>query len=937
MSFTHLHVATAFTPGHGTATPTELAEAAARHGATALACTDRDGLYGAVEHVVACRSQGLDPLLGVDLAVLAPDGDGGRGHVSGRVVVLARGGGSGYPALCRLVTDAHAHTSDRAGNPVPVGVTRQELASRSVDPATGSPVLTVLIGPESDVGLAMHGPRYLRPRTLFKEWLAAMPTGTIAAEVVSHHEPQGHRFTTAQAARMLKLAREHHVPAILSNAVRHLVVPPRPAAEIRLATSGAGPRLLSAGSSSSAAHSSSEAPPTRPGHAQVAGAQAYLKDRRGMEQTAREIGHAADLRVNDLAHLLQDTEQLAEGCRLDPALDLGWGSWSLPEPTVLGLTQSPDAELAARCRHALEHGGEGRSEATTPELRARLDHELAVVESRGAASFLLAAADVTQTISGLGIRVQGRGAATASLAAHLLGITPVNPLDHGMACADFLAGSAGSDGAEQLPPFPGIELDLESGRLREVHRALARRFGKGRVCLLGSAPAAEAQSEARAQFEARALPGAPALPHAPVLPGDVVESLLGSSDPSGTLPGGLSRRSSGLLFGDPSLLHRIPTQPGGSGLPLSQYAPDDLAHWGALRVTLRESATQTVIARTLRKLTHRESTSQELQTEETSAGFTAKQMEPGETAFAVTGAEQGTTPFTDPAGAMAAHHVAWLRTRHPAAFIAACWDSPTDGAPRHLLRAEARRLGISVLPLDVNRSSEECEVEGDRATSDGFAPGTSGPGGSGLRPGLRDVPGVSAAERKRLVDARPYRTVDELFTRAGLSRATVRKLAEAGALDALCGPDSGQDARAALVRTLQELGARPAGTSRAGVSGQLALPLGDGLEVHDVGLVTGSPVDGDAKADPHDDAAADPAAADSGAADSGATESEAPESAAGPETPSGATAGAPAGPAAGPPAVTGGPRLSRVRTPAPSESLPRTSHTPDPGRRTGSG
>ncbi|MFK0073455.1 PHP domain-containing protein [Arthrobacter woluwensis] len=920
MSFTHLHVATAFTPGHGTASPTELAEAAARHGATALACTDRDGLYGAVEHVVACRSHGLDPILGVDLAVLEPDGDGGRGHVSGRVVVLARGGGSGYPALCRLVTDAHAHTPGRAGNTVPVGVTRQELASRSVDPATGSPVLTVLIGPESDVGLAMHGPRYLRPRTLFKEWLAAMPTGTIAAEVVSHHEPQGHRFTTAHAARMLKLAREHHVPAILSNAVRHLGVPPRPAAEVRLATSGAGPLPSSTG------HSSTEALPTRPGHAQVAGAQAYLKDLRGMEQTAREIGHAADLRVNDLAHLLQDTEQLAKGCRLDPALDLGWGSWSLPEPVVLGLTQSPDAELAARCRDALERSGEGRNEATTPELRARLDHELAVVESRGAASFLLAAADVAQTISGLGIRAQGRGTATASLAAHLLGITPVNPLDHGMTCDDFLAASAGSDGAEQLPPFPGIELDLESGRLREVHRALARRFGKGRVCLLGSAPAAEAQSEARA------LPGAPALPYTPVLPGDAVESLLGTSDSSGTLPGGLSRRSSGLLFGDPSLLHRIPTQPGGSGLPLSQYAPDDLTHWGALRVTLRESATQTVIARTLRKLTHPEPTSQELQTEETSVGLTAEQMEPGETAFTVTAAEQGTTPITDPAGAMAAHHVTWLRTRHPAAFIAACWDTPAEAAPRHLLRAEARRLGIPVLPLDVNRSSEECEVEGDRATSDGFAPGTSGPGGSGLRPGLRDVPGVSAAERKRLVDARPYRTVDELFTRAGLSRATVRKLAEAGALDALCGPDSGQDARAALVRTLQELGARPAGTSRAGVSGQQALPFGDGLEVHDVGLVTGSPVDGDAEADPHDDAAADPAAADSGA-----TDSEGSESAAGPETPSGATAGAPAGPAAGPPAVVGGPRLSRVRTPAPSESPPRTSHTPDPVRRTGSG
>ncbi|MEZ2372907.1 PHP domain-containing protein [Arthrobacter sp. RCC_34] len=925
MSFTHLHVATTFTPGLGTATPAELAEAAARDGATALACTDRDGLYGAVEHVVACRSQGLDPVLGVDLAVLEPDGEGGRGRVSGRVVVLARGGSSGYVALCRLVTDAHAHSAGRSGSTVVVGVTRQELAARSVDPVTGSPVLTVLVGPESDVGLAMHGPRYLRPRTLFKEWLAAMPTGTLAAEVVSHHEPQGRTFTTAHAARMLKLAREHHVPAILSNAVRHLTDPPYPAEGPRAAIAVAGPRSLSAGNSLRDSRS-----PSRRDHPQAAGAQAYLKDVRGMEQTAREIGHAADLRVKDLTRLLQDTEQLAESCRLDPARDLGWGSWSLPEPAVLDLTQSPDAELADRCREALERSVEAGREAIMPELRARLAHELAVVESRGAAPFLLAAAEVTQTISGLGIRVQGRGVANASLAAHLLGITPVNPLNHGTAYDGFFAASAAADGTEQLPVFPGIELDLESGRLREVHRALARRFGKGRVCLLGSVPAADAPFEARVLphtpvlAEAAVLPEAPALPDAPVLPNEVVEPLLGTSDPSGTLPGGLSRQSSGLLFGDASLLHRVPTQPGGSGLPLSQYAPDDLVHWGALRVTLRESATQTVIARTLRKLGLQEPPLRKPQSEEPSTGLTALDMEPAEATAPVTATESETPAFTDPAEAMAAHHMAWLRSRHPAAFIAACWDCPAESAPRHLLRAEARRLGIPVLPLDVNQSSEECAVEADRATADGVAPGTGGrSGGSGLRPGLRDVSGVSTAERKRLVAGRPYRSVEELFTRAALSRATVRKLAEAGALESLCsseGGQNGQDARAAMVRNLQELGARPVGTSRAGVRGQLALPLGDRLEVHDdEGLVTGSPVEGGAEAEPHDDASADPDAADPEAADSEA----------GSETPSRAPAGLAA--------VIHAPQLSRARTPGLSESPPPTSHTPVPVRRTGSG
>ncbi len=44
--FAHLHVRSGFSYGYGTATPEELAGAAARMGMGALALTDRDGLYG---------------------------------------------------------------------------------------------------------------------------------------------------------------------------------------------------------------------------------------------------------------------------------------------------------------------------------------------------------------------------------------------------------------------------------------------------------------------------------------------------------------------------------------------------------------------------------------------------------------------------------------------------------------------------------------------------------------------------------------------------------------------------------------------------------------------------------------------------------------------------------------------------------------------------
>jgi error-prone DNA polymerase len=112
MSFTHLHVSTAFSAHYGVSWPDELAQAAAAQGATALGCTDRDGLYGTVKHLKACMAAGIDPVVGVDLSVFDDEGEHDPGvagarvsktrfsasRVTGRVVVLAHGhnNGAGY-------------------------------------------------------------------------------------------------------------------------------------------------------------------------------------------------------------------------------------------------------------------------------------------------------------------------------------------------------------------------------------------------------------------------------------------------------------------------------------------------------------------------------------------------------------------------------------------------------------------------------------------------------------------------------------------------------------------------------------------------------------------------------------------------------------------------------------------------------------------------
>lgn len=76
-----------------------LVDAAANYGMPALALTDRNNLYGAIEFYKACGKAGVKPLLGVDA-------DFSLANIEGHIVFLAENE-QGYKNLLKLVSDAH--------------------------------------------------------------------------------------------------------------------------------------------------------------------------------------------------------------------------------------------------------------------------------------------------------------------------------------------------------------------------------------------------------------------------------------------------------------------------------------------------------------------------------------------------------------------------------------------------------------------------------------------------------------------------------------------------------------------------------------------------------------------------------------------------------------------------------------------------------------
>lgn len=165
--------------------------------------------------------------------------------------------------------------------------------------------------------------------------------------------------------------------------------------------------------------------------------------------------------------------------------------------------------------------------------------------------------------------------------------------------------------------------------------------------------------------------------------------------------------------------------------------------------------------------------------------------------------------------AVPTYQSAWLKAHHPAAFYAGVLEHDPGMYPKRLLLADARRRGVPVLPLDVNRSSVAYRIE---LVSD--FKGVEGPGRSrwGVRLALSEVQGISEGDAERIAAGQPYDSLADLWRRARPSRPVAERLAQVGALDAFAPHGNRRD----LLLHIAELHRQQRGAAGAR-EGQLAL------------------------------------------------------------------------------------------------------------------
>ena len=418
----------------GAARVADLVAEVARQEMPAIAMTDHGNVFGAFDFYKQATNVGVKPIIGIE-AYVAPESrhekkrvqwaSGGDDDVSGggaytHMTILAENN-QGLANLFRLSSLAslegyyYKPRMDR------------ELLSRYADgliATTGCP------GGEIQTRLRIGNYREaLRAASDYRDIFGA---NNFYLEVMDH----GIDIENRVRADLLKLGKELKLPLLATNDLHYTFAEDGAAHEA----------LLCVQSGSTLAD---------PKRFKFDNHEFYVKTAAQMREIFKDIPESCD---NTLLVAERCNVTLREGENLLPRFEVPQG-------------ESEDSWL-----RKLSHEGlvSRLSDRVTPTHLQRLDYELDVMIKMGFPGYFLVVADLCSHARTVGIRVgPGRGSAAGSLVAYALGITGLDPLEHGLLFERFL-------NPERIS-MPDIDLDFDERRRSEMIRYATEKYGDDRV------------------------------------------------------------------------------------------------------------------------------------------------------------------------------------------------------------------------------------------------------------------------------------------------------------------------------------------------------------------------------------------------------------------------------------------------------------------------
>ncbi len=392
----------------------------------AVAVTDTNNMFGALEFSVLAAGAGIQPIVGCQISVdYDPVAPGERARAPAPLVLLAQDA-SGYASLLKLNSCLYI---GKAAQLPQVTVEELRLHAGGLICLTG--------GPEGPVGRLLQTAQGTKARALM-ERLAAIYPDRLYVELQRHPGPGGQAMEAERAteAGLVGMAYAMALPMVATNDAYF------PKTEMYEAHDA----LLCI---AEGAYVDQIQPRRRltPQH--------YFKSEAEMAAL-----------FADLPEALENTVEIARRC-----------AFRVPKHAPI-LPKFADDEVEELRRQAIA-GLEARlaviPHSTTPDAyRARLDFELGVIEAMGFPGYFLIVADFIQWAKKKGIPVgPGRGSGAGSLVAYALTITDLDPLRYGLLFERFLN--------PERVSMPDFDIDFCMDRREEVIRYVQEKYGRDRV------------------------------------------------------------------------------------------------------------------------------------------------------------------------------------------------------------------------------------------------------------------------------------------------------------------------------------------------------------------------------------------------------------------------------------------------------------------------
>ncbi|MDI1345724.1 MAG: DNA polymerase III subunit alpha [Pseudolabrys sp.] len=433
LDFVHLHVHSSYSLLEGALPIARLAELAKADKQPALALTDTDNMFGALEFSEKIAGYGIQPIVGCALAIDFGDTDNGaRNGIAQqerqRIVLLA-GSEAGYRSLMRL--NSRAFMESPPNEPPRLKVEWLEGETDGVIALTGGP------GGPLDMTIAAGQSPVAATRL---DTLHRLFGDRLYIELQRHGAP--HERMTEQV--LIDFAYSRDIPLVATNEPFFATVADYESHDALICI--------------------------------AEGRYVHETDRRHLTPEHR-YKTRAEMRelFADLPEAIASTVEIAQRCAFRPhtrqpilpRFSVGADRAAVDEASEL----RAQAEAGLTRRIASAGIAEGFTEA---QYRERLDFELKVIAGMKYPGYFLIVADFITWAKNQGIPVgPGRGSGAGSLVSYALTITDLDPMRFGLLFERFLN--------PERVSMPDFDIDFCQDRREEVIRYVQDRYGRDQV------------------------------------------------------------------------------------------------------------------------------------------------------------------------------------------------------------------------------------------------------------------------------------------------------------------------------------------------------------------------------------------------------------------------------------------------------------------------